>query len=113
MAICERLELAVVPFPFVDLPRSKRRPVLALATSRFMAENGHGLFAMITSARHSAWPSDIVLERWREAGLSAPSILRWKVFTLSEALVLDRLGSLAPEDAAAVAGGLAAVLGQP
>lgn len=111
MPTCDRLEVAVVPFPFVDSAATKRRPALALSAAAFMRTNGHGVFAMITSARHSAWPSDVRLEAWREAGLTAPSVLRWKLFTLPEAAVLDRLGRLAAGDRDAAARGLALLLG--
>ena len=113
MPICDRFEVAVVPFPFVDAPAAKRRPALALATAASMRANGHGVFAMITSARHSAWPSDIPLEGWREAGLTGPSVLRWKLFTLPEAAVLERRGRLTAGDEAAATRGLALLLGLP
>ena len=111
MPVCDRFEVAVVPFPFVDVPAVKRRPALALSTAAFLHANGHGLFAMITTAKRSAWPSDILFRDWREAGLTAPSILRWKLFTLHEAAILDRVGRLSPSDEAAAAGGLALMLG--
>jgi mRNA interferase MazF len=111
MPVCDRFEVAVVPFPFVDAPTVKRRPALALATAAFVRANGHGVFAMITSAKRSVWPSDIPLRDWREAGLTAPSVLRWKLFTLHEAVVLGCVGRLAPADEAVVENGLALLLG--
>src|SRR3954463_1630073 len=111
MPVCDRFEVAVVPFPFVDAPAVKRRPALSLSTAAFLQANGHGVFAMITTAKRSSWPSDITLRDWREAGLTAPSILRWKLFTLHEAAILDRVRRLSPSDEAAASGGLALMLG--
>jgi mRNA interferase MazF len=111
MPTCDRFEVAVVPFPFVDAPVTKRRPALALTAAAFVRAHGHGVFAMITTAKRSAWPSDVPLTAWREAGLTAPSVLRWKLFTLPEAAVFDRLGRLAASDEEAVAQGLARLLG--
>jgi mRNA interferase MazF len=111
MPTCDRFEVAVVPFPFVDTPAVKRRPALALTAAAFARTHGHGVFAMITTAKRSAWPSDIPLAAWREAGLTAPSVLRWKLFTLPEAAVVDRLGRLAAGDEKEVARGLALLLG--
>lgn len=111
MRTCDRFEVAVVPFPFVDAALAKRRPALALATAAFARANGHGVFAMITTAKRSAWPGDVPLASWREAGLTAPSVLRWKLFTLPEAAVLARLGRLAAGDEEAVLSGLALLLG--
>ena len=63
MPICERFEIAIVPFPFVDSAQHKRRPALCLSSGDFMRANGHGLFAMVTSACFSHWPSDVPFER--------------------------------------------------
>ena len=95
---CDRFAVVVVPFPFVDAPRVKRRPALALTTAAFAARHEHGVFAMITSARHSVWPSDVALQDWQAAGLTAPSILRFKLFTLPTALIEARLGQLGERD---------------
>ena len=111
MPTCDRFEVAVVPFPCVDVLAVKRRPALSLSTATFLWANGHGVFAMITTAKRSAWPSDIPFRDWRGAGLTAPSILRWKLFTLPEAAILDRVGRLSPSDEAAASGGLALMLG--
>ncbi len=54
--------------------------------------------AMITSADRSAWPNDVPLAEWRGAGLKKPSILRWKVFTLDDALILGTRGALSQAD---------------
>jgi mRNA interferase MazF len=54
--------------------------------------------AMITSAERSSWPNDVLLADWRGAGLRKPSILRWKIFTLDDALILGARGALSPAD---------------
>ena len=53
---------------------------------------------MITSAERSAWPNDVLLADWRGAGLRKPYILRWKIFTLDDALILGARGALSPAD---------------
>ena len=103
MPICERFEITIVPFPFVDRAPYKLRPALCLSSGDFMRANGHGLFAMVTSARFSHWPSDVPLRTWQAAGLSAPSILRWKIFTLPETLIERIAGRLAEPDRSVVA----------
>ena len=37
MTICERFDVVVVPFPFVDSPTTKPRPALVLSTRAFNA----------------------------------------------------------------------------
>jgi mRNA interferase MazF len=107
----ERLDVLVVPFPFAERPAVKRRPALLLSTAPFVEADGHGVFAMITSARHTSWPSDLLIEGWRAAGLPRPSRLRLKLFTLGTAQVLGRLGALDDDDRARVDDRLRSALG--
>ena len=53
---------------------------------------------MITSARNAPWPLDILIKDLEEAGLSKLSTIRMKCFTLDNNLILETIGSLAPED---------------
>lgn len=57
---------------------------------------------MITSARQSSWPLDWPLVDLKAAGLPQPCLVRFKLFTLDERLVLGELGALAPTDLAGV-----------
>ena len=110
MGIFERWSVVVVPFPFTDQQTSKRRPALVLSGQAFGQTSGHSVLAMITSARRSRWPSDISLTQHKEAGLHSPSLVRFKLFTLDQRLILRRLGSLRTEDRSRVELGLRQVL---
>jgi mRNA interferase MazF len=61
---------------------------------------GHSVMAMITSAGHAPWPLDVPINDLKVAGLPAPSIVRFKVFTLDDRLVRGKLGRLAEKDQA-------------
>ena len=61
-------------------------------------EQGLVILAMITSAERSSWKSDVTLNDWREEGLKAPSVIRWKIFTLEAALILENRGALTAKD---------------
>ena len=100
--ICEFGSVAVVPFPFVDMSVTRRRPALVLSKAAFNDANGQTLLAMITTARRSAWPSDIPISDAATAGLVAASIVRWKIFTLPNDLIVRTIGRLAPKDSRAV-----------
>ena len=65
---------------------------------------------MITSARQSSWPLDWPLEDLQAAGLSQPCLVRFKLFTLDERLVLGDLGALAAADLAGVSSQLGNLL---
>jgi mRNA interferase MazF len=99
----DRFDVVVVPFPFVDRPVQKRRPVAILSNRSFHDGHQHILACMITTGANSAWPSDIAITDLEAAGLSHHSILRWKVFTLPSSLIIRRIGRLAEPDRAALA----------
>ena len=99
--ISKPYDVVVVPFPFFDRRRSKRRPALALSSETFNADSGHTVLAMITSADNPPWPMDVAIDA-EVAGLLAPSKVRMKVFTLDNRLILRATGSLARTDQRAV-----------
>ena len=107
--ICNAYDVVVVPFPFTDRRASKRRPALALSSSEFNASSGNTVLAMITSAANPPWPLDVKIEG-ANTGLSAPSKVRMKLFTLDNRLVLKKAGRLAQSDRTAIDGSLARLL---
>ena len=58
---------------------------------------------MITTQAHAAWRGDVPLADSGAAGLRHDCIVRLKLFTLDNRLILRRIGRLAPSDRAAVA----------
>jgi len=99
----ERHSLVLVPFPFTDRATQKRRPAVVLSSHDFQCASGHVLLAMVTSAKQSAWPLDWTIQNHQAAGLPQPCLVRFKVFTLDERLILKTLGCLAPPDRDGVA----------
>lgn len=113
MVSFERFSVVRVPFPFTDRATSKRRPALVLsAANSFNLPAGHSVMAMITSQGNSPWPLDCPITDLSHAGLPAPSMVRFKLFTLDNRLVQGALGTLAPADAAAVEMALQQLLGK-
>lgn len=53
---------------------------------------------MVTSAERSAWPLDWQILELKEAGLKKPCLIRMKLFTPDERLLLEPLGQLAQAD---------------
>ncbi|MBN8507582.1 MAG: type II toxin-antitoxin system PemK/MazF family toxin [Burkholderiales bacterium] len=108
----ERFAVVRVPFPFTDRDTTKNRPALVLSDAdSFNSAAGHSVMAMITSRGNSPWPLDCPLTDIAAAGLPAPSMVRFKLFTLDHRLVRGELGKLAADDAAAVASKLHRLLG--
>jgi len=106
---CEAWDIVTVPFPFTDRATLKRRPALVLSQKNFN-RHGQSLMAMITSASHPSWPGDSPLTDLTTAGLSRPCVVRLKLFTLDNRLILKRIGRLADADKGRVAHALRAVL---
>jgi len=98
MTIFEPGTVVDVPFPFIEQEKRKTRPALILSSPSFQSSCGACVMAMITSAERSTWPSDVLLADWRGAGLRKPSLLRWKIFTLDDALIMGARGALSPAD---------------
>lgn len=108
----ERFAVLRVPFPFTDRQTVKHRPALVLSDAGiFNAPAGHSVLAMITSAGNAPWPVDCPLADFVAAGLPAPSLVRFKLFTLDHRLVRGQLGTLAPHDRTNVEAALRRLLG--
>lgn len=104
--ICEPWDVAVVPFPFSERPGAKRRPALVLSSIEFNRGAGHSVLAMITTRREAEWPGDVAIQHLDASGLPRRCIVRMKLFTLDNRLLLRRAGRLAEVDRAAVEGTL-------
>lgn len=109
--ICEAGDVAVVPFPFTDMAVAKPRPALALSSQKANGESGNTIFAMITTAAKSHWPTDVPLADAEAVGLTATSLVRLKLFTLDNRLVARKIGALSSRDRKAVRAMLKGVVG--
>jgi mRNA interferase MazF len=104
-------EVVVVPFPFTDRKEGKRRPALVLSDHiRFNQPSGHTVLAMITSQKNPDWPLDTKITGKRRAGLTAPSKIRMKLFTLDNRLIVKKIGGLTDKDKKAVTRALQSLL---
>jgi mRNA interferase MazF len=101
----EQFSVVRVPFPFTDRNATKNRPALVISAANvFNSVAGHSVMAMITSAENTPWPLDCAISDLKAAGLPAPSVVRFKLFTLDHRLVRGELGRLAKIDKQAVVG---------
>lgn len=96
--ICDLGDVVIVPFPFVDISAEKRRPSVILSNQAFNGSHGHSICAMITTAGNTAWSSDITIGDLDAAGLMRPCVVRFKLFTLPNAIILRRAGALTGHD---------------
>ena len=110
MAIYKLHDVVVVPFPFTDRDATKRRPALVVSDSKSLNID-KSILAMITSSSHQPWPLDVIIEDLGSTGLNAPSIIRMKLFTLDNSLILKKIGKLSQQDADEISFNLSQVFG--
>jgi mRNA interferase MazF len=97
--IYEPFDIVVVPFPFIDIIETKKRPAIIISSSdSFNRLASAYVLAMITSATHSKWPCDVEILDLKASGLPVKSIIRMKLFTLDSRLILRQLGTLSKKD---------------
>lgn len=95
----KQFDVVVVPFPFTDSSATKKRPALVISdASAFNKSNNKSVMAMITTASYSPWALDATITDLASAGLKAKSIVRMKLFTLDDVLVVKKIGKLATGD---------------
>lgn len=102
--ICDVWDVVVMPFPFSDIGISRRRPAVVLTNyASFGQKIGVATLGMITTARRSGWPHDVVLADPEHANLVSGSLFRFKFVTASFDRLERKLGNLAEFDRIAIA----------
>jgi mRNA interferase MazF len=97
--IYKPFDVVVVPFPFTDSSRTKRRPALILSnTTDFNSIIEHSVLSMITSQKNEPWPLDVLIKNKKQSGLTAPSVVRMKLFTLDNRFIIKKIGQLSNSD---------------
>ena len=96
--IYNHCDIVLVPFPFMEMPATKKRPALIMSSRSFNIANQHSILAMITTAQASHWPNDYLLVEPEKAGLRQNCFVRWKTFTVPNEMILQHLGTLVPSD---------------
>lgn len=91
--------IVLTPFPFTDLAGQKNRPALVLALSR---RGEDVILAFISSVIKAAEETDLLIlmehPDFAETGLKRDSVIKLdKLATVSQKIVLGRLGNLSGE----------------
>ncbi len=89
-------DVLLVPFPFTDKAKAKKRPALVISPQEFNVSTKHIIFAMITTMGN--WAFDIEIGDLKSAGLSHPCKIRMKLFTLDASLIDKKIGELGKQD---------------
>jgi mRNA interferase MazF len=96
-------DIVLAPFPFTDQRASKKRPAVVVSSAVYNATRPDLIVLAITSqSRPTKGVGEAAVRHWRTACLLKPSVSKPLLATLEQALVLRRLGKLAPADRAAL-----------
>lgn len=86
-------EIILVPFPFSDLKRTKKRPALIISPDEYNA-NSDVVIAFITSKIDREYIlGDYRIQEWQKANLPKPSMLRMKFATIDKFVIVKKLVS--------------------
>lgn len=96
--IYNQFDVVLVPFPFTDKNITKKRPALILNNKNYQIKTGHLILAMITSAKNSRWENDFEIKEIECTGLKTDCVVRFKIFSLDERIILKRIGFLAQNE---------------
>ncbi len=110
---CEFGDVVLVPFPFTDQTTTKKRPAVVVSSEAYHRERPDVILMAVTSqSRPASAVGEIAVQRWKEAGLLKPSVLKPLLATVEKGLVIRRLGRLEDEDRAALRRALGTILGE-
>jgi len=105
-------DVVLVPFPFTDQTVTKKRPAIVVSSDAYHRRRPDVIVMAVTSqVRPPSDDAEVVVRRWKEAGLLKPSVAKPVLATVERRLVLRKLGALQEKDQNAVREALRVVLG--
>ena len=109
-----RLTLLLSPFPSQTLlEKNDGLPWYFLKKLSLEHSLNTQYWTMITSQKNEPWPLDVTIKHKNESGLTAPSIVRMKLFTLDNRLILKKVGHLSKADQEQVKQNLSTIFDYP
>ncbi len=110
---CEFGDVVLVPFPFTDQTATKKRPAVVVSSDTYHRDRPDVILMAVTSQlRPAVGVGEIPVQRWKEAGLLKPSVLKPLLATVERRLVLRKLGKLQAQDREALGRALRTILGE-
>jgi len=110
---CEFGDVVLVPFPFTDQTATKKRPAVVVSSNAYHRDRPDVILMAVTSQlRPAAGVGEVAVERWKQAGLLKPSVLKPLLATVEKGLVIRKLGRLEAQDRDALRRELKMILGE-
>lgn len=88
-------DIVLVPFPFTDQSSTKKRPAVIVSSNEYNKNRPDIVIMAVTSQiQGSGYYSDVIIEKWRQAGLLKPSVIKPILTTIQKGLVIKILGRI-------------------
>ena len=94
MTSCSRGDVVLVRFVFADERGAKQRPGLIVSADRYHRGRQETILAAITSNVGRLLVGDYKIKAWRESGLLSPSIVTGIVRTITQDMIVGKMGDL-------------------
>ncbi|MCH7930550.1 MAG: type II toxin-antitoxin system PemK/MazF family toxin [Proteobacteria bacterium] len=109
---CNRGDVVLVPFKFADNDNIKRRPGIVVSVSAYHGTRADAIFVgLTTQGLNRQFFGDYVIRDWRAAGLPRQSKAKGVIQTIDRSVVVQRIGTLTPEDMTRLEATIRAILG--
>lgn len=106
-------DLALVPFPFTDQSRVKKRPAVIVSSADYNLHRPDIVIMAVTSQMRSGdYFGDITVSDWQQAGLLKPSVIKPLFATIGKNMVVKQLGRLRDNDRSALSSALREIIGE-
>lgn len=92
-------DIVVVKFPFASSLKYKARPAVIISNENYNhnSRNTYIILAISSQVSHKLEIEKEIVG-WKEAGLLKPSILKSSIATIEKEYVIQKLGTLNPQD---------------
>lgn len=106
-------DIVLVPFPFTDQTTFKKRPAVIVSSNAYNQNRPDIVIMAVTSQSHSSgYFGDVRIQKWQQAGLLKPSVIKPILTTVEKSLVIKKLGCIVNNDRSALNEGLQNFLGE-
>lgn len=106
-------DVILVPFPFSDQKKAKKRPAIVVSCSEYNNRLPDLILMAVTSQNKPvASFGEMKIVQWKQSGLLKPSVTKPVLTTIEKDLVLRKLGRLGSTDMETLLHTLTSILGK-
>jgi mRNA interferase MazF len=94
----KRWDILLVHFPFTDLSKTKRRPALVVSPDK--SNTGKDLIICFITSHITSQKriGDYLIKEWESSNLPKPSMIRIKLATIDQSIIIKKIGKLSKSD---------------